>query len=187
MRRFILLAVLVFAPALPFGGASADTPPTLLVLAHREAGGISADTVPAADGVVVLQGARTAQSTWEVRAGAVVDSTQRPPARRVDFFEIEANGSAKRVGAIEVRYFPDKGGFAPRYRVMEEVMLARVGDAWVPLKLVDGTPALTQFHSDALPNVEGYYPYLDFGLTVGAIRIDRVLVSPLDSALSPSS
>lgn len=186
MRRFILIAVLVFAPPLIFGGASADAPPTLLVLAHREAGGISADTVPAADGVVVLQGARTAQSTWEVRAGTVIDSAHRPPARRVDFFEIE-DGTAKRVGAVEVRYFPDKGGFAPRYRVMEEVMLARVGGTLVPLKLIDGTPALTQFHSDALPNVEGYYPYLDFGLTVGPIRVDRVLVSPLDSTLSPSS
>lgn len=128
-----------------------------------------------------------------VRQGTPKSGATMPPPRRVDFYQGEG-GQRQFVFALEVRYFPAKDNkgdrhdkWLPHYRLHQELLFVRDGDQWRPLETMDGVPLVVDYSSPALPNIEGYYPQLDFGLTVGKLRIDAwQVVDATASSFSPA-
>ena len=72
-----------------------------------------------------------------------------------------------------VRYFRNAEGlWVPHFRLDEEPLVRREGNRWVPLLQERGLPTLIVLTSSTLPNAEGFYPALEFGLTTGPLSID---------------
>jgi hypothetical protein len=77
--------------------------------------------------------------------------------------------------AISVRYFRDARGYwIPHFLIVEDALVVRAADGrWQPLNLArGGAAALVMITSSTLPNAEGFYPALEFGLTGGPLQID---------------
>ncbi len=125
---------------------------------------------------------------WTIRQGEPVQAKTAPSARQIDFYQLNGR-DYELLCTVEVKYFPEKSGrWLPRYRINQEMLFVKEGDKWRPLKMIDGIASLIQYTSNQFPNIEGYYPTLDFGLTTGAITIDAWKVAPLTTtpSFSPS-
>ncbi len=166
-----LSILLLFAAAV-----SADT--TLLVV-QREAAGAKALPIVDKPATVESPQAGALSIGWSISAGEVVRGRDRPADRQVDFYQGKPGPQRELLCTLLVRYFPVSEGWAPRYRLREELFFMRQGERWVPLKTIDGEPSVIIQMGNTLPNVEGYYPSLRFGLTTGPITIDAWRVGPV--------
>jgi hypothetical protein len=83
-------------------------------------------------------------------------------------------GETSPICAVTVRYFKDKNGvWVPHYQLVEEAMVARGPDGrFRPLTIARGMPLLLVMTGTALPNPEGFFPWIEFGLTHGTMQID---------------
>lgn len=130
--------------------------------------------------------------SWHLRQGTPVTAASMPAPRRVDFYQGEG-AQRQLIFALEVRYFPGKdnksgqrGKWLPHYRLHQELLFVRdEGGQWRPLETLDEVPLAVDYRSPTLPNAQGYYAELDFGLTVGQLRIDVGQV--VDATASPFS
>lgn len=163
---------------------AADT--VLFVLQHEAAG---AKAVPIVDKPTTFESPQAGAPSigWGIGAGEVVRGRQQPADRQVDFYQGKPGPQRELVCTLLVRYFPVSEGWAPRYRLHEELFFMRQGERWVPLKTVDGEPSTVIQMSNTVPNVDGYYPSLRFGLTTGPIALDAWRVGPVNvDPLSPT-
>jgi hypothetical protein len=178
--RFLLLMFLLFTAA----ASPADT--TLFVL-QREAAGAKALSIADESAVFESPQAGALAIGWNVRGGEILRGRERAADRQVDFYQGKPGPQRELLCTLLVRYFPAPGGWAPRYRLREELFFMRQGERWVPLKTVNGEPSVIIQLSDTLPNVEGYYASLRFGLTTGPTAIDAWRVGPVTvDPLSPT-
>lgn len=113
---------------------------------------------------------------WTIRAGDTLKATARPAARAVELFSGTATQSVL-VCRVIVNYFQNRdGAWVPHFRLEEEPLVTRQGKRWVPLSTIRGVPTLIVLTSSTLPNPEGFFPSLEFGLTTGLLSIDLWIV-----------
>lgn len=177
---------LILSSFLLLAGVASAAQTTLLVL-QREAAGAKALPIVDQPATVESPQAGALSIGWGIGAGEVVRSSARPADRQVDFYQGKSGPQRELLCTLLVRYFAVSEGWAPRYRVHEELFFIRQGERWLPLKSVDGEPSVVIQMSNTVPNVEGYYPSLRFGLTTGPIAIDAWRVGPVTvDPLSPT-
>lgn len=133
---------------------------------------VAADSAPTASptrGKPVLK--------WPIRAGDTLKAAVRPAARTVELFSGAATQPVL-VCRVVVNYFQNReGAWVPHFRLDEEPLVTRRGNRWVPLSTIRGIPTLIVLTSSTLPNPEGFFPSLEFGLTTGLLSIDLWVVS----------
>ncbi len=109
---------------------------------------------------------------WTLRPGEALTSDARPADRLVELYQ--ASGTqATLLCAVQVRYFQNKEGqWQPHYVMLDEPLVMRRGERWLPGTALRGNAALVVLTSATLPNAEGFYPTLEFGLSIGTTPID---------------
>jgi hypothetical protein len=147
--------------------------PVLLTLDSADAG------KPRVSAVVKAEGGLTASPTraqprekWSLKPGEALRSEARPADRLVELYQ--ASGTqATLLCAVQVRYFrnPD-GAWQPHYVMLDEPLVTRRGEKWLPVTALRGNAALVVITNATLPNAEGFYPALEFGLSIGTTPID---------------
>lgn len=113
---------------------------------------------------------------WVVLPGQAIASAQRPADRVVHLFR-KVGLQQSHICSINLRYYPDKeGAWIPHFQMDEQPAVVRRNGRWVPIKQLQGISSLIVLTSSTLPNAEGFYPSLEFGLTVGMTSIDAWMV-----------
>ena len=109
---------------------------------------------------------------WTLRPGEALTSDARPADRLVELYQ--ASGTqAPLLCAVRVRSSQNKGGaWQPHYVMLDEPLVMRKGDRWLPGTALRGNAALVVLTSATLPNAEGFYPTLEFSLSIGTTPID---------------
>ena len=167
----IPLAALVFFLASAFTVHAAA--PVLLTLESTDLGKPRVSATIKAEGGLTTSPARgQPRAKWLLRPGAALTSATRPADRLVELYQ--ASGTqATLLCAVQVRYFrkPD-GQWQPHYVMIDEPLVMRQGGRWLPGTALRGNAALVVLTSITLPNAEGFYPTLEFGLSIGTTSID---------------
>ncbi len=146
--------------------------PVLLTLESAPSGQTRLSVAIRAEGGLTTSPARgQAREKWTLRPGDALTSDVRPDDRVVEFYQ--ASGTqAMLLCAVQVRYFRNPNGqWQPHYLLIEEPLVARTGNRWQPLTTPHGSATLVR-HGAILPNAEGFYPALEFGLSIGTTPID---------------
>lgn len=169
-RLFPLFALLVAATAF------AEEPPALLGLQFAANGKPVTLVVSSKPGRHVSPAPGAAPTKWRVLPGAAIASPQRPADRVVELYR-NAKPEALLVCRIEVRYFRNtQGAWVPHMQLNEIPLVMRDRNGWKPFTSIAGLPGLMVLTSSTLPNAEGYYPWLEFGVSNGSTAIDFWLV-----------
>jgi hypothetical protein len=114
---------------------------------------------------------------WTLRPGSAFASETRPEDVLVELYR-GADTERVLLCSIGIRYFRDnRGVWVPHYQLNEEALVTRdKSGRWQPLTAVRGAPSLIVLTNTTLPNAEGFYPSLEFGLTNGRLQIDSWIV-----------
>lgn len=166
VRVALAMALCLGVLAAPAYGA------TLLVLEHAGPNGKPVSTpILTTPGVTPSPERGKPQGTWSVRPGTTIAGA-RPSARVVEFHSAPPGSAASLVCRVIVRYFPSKSGWVPMYQLQEEPVVAFDGKGWRPIMVGKGMPAVIVQTGSALPNAEGFFSTIDFGLGTGPVSID---------------
>ncbi len=114
---------------------------------------------------------------WTLRPGSAFASKTRPEEMLVELYR-GADTEGVLLCSIDIRYFRDnRGVWVPHYQLNQEALVTRDKNGnWQPLTAVRGAPSLIVLTNATLPNAEGFYPSLEFGLTNGPLQIDSWVV-----------
>lgn len=163
--------LLSFTSVLP-----AASPPVLMLLEHTQAGKQIQTRIEAKDGLVASPDKGKPRAQWIIRAGDALKAGSRPGDRAVNFYQGTGTQSTL-LFIVKVRYYQNAmGRWVPQFLLNEEPLAILKNGRWQPLTGVQGVPGLIVRTGTALPNAEGYFPSLEFGLTTGATAIDAWLV-----------
>jgi hypothetical protein len=162
----LLFFFLLGAPAL----AAA---PVLLTLESADPGKPRVRATIKAEGGLTSSPTRAQpREKWSLVPGEALTAVARPADRLVELYQASGN-QATLLCAIHVRYFQDKNGaWQPHYAMVDEPLVTRVGEKWLPLTALRGNAALAVITNATLPNAEGFYPAIEFGLSIGTTPID---------------
>jgi hypothetical protein len=150
--------------------------PVIMVLQSRAQSDNVQAQVEAVPDFVTSPFAGKLSPKWAVLPGEAIVSTQRPPDRVVHLFR-KVGLLQSHICSINLRYFPDRhGAWVPQFQMDEQPAVARRNGRWVPIKTLQGISSLIVLTSSTLPNAEGFYPSLEFGLTVGMTSVDAWVV-----------
>lgn len=109
---------------------------------------------------------------WSLTTGEALTSDTRPADRLVELYQAQGT-QAILLCAVQVRYFQNRDGqWQPHYTMIDEPLVMRQGERWLPLTALRGNAALVVLTNAALPNAEGFYPAIEFGLSIGTTPID---------------
>ncbi len=151
--------------------AAADSP-VLMLLQYTINGKESTISVHAKAGTVDGPAGGKPQPKWTILPGDALKAPTAPSGHVVELFrgsEVERTLLCR----VVVKYFPRRDGkWVPGFRLDEEPLVARVNNRWVPITTIRGVPTLIVLTSSTLPNAEGFYPSLEFGLSTGLASID---------------
>ena len=154
----------------------AASTPVLMLLEHTQAGKQIQTKIEVKDGVVASPDNGKPQAKWIIRAGDALKAGSRPGDRTVNFYQ-SAGTQSTLLCIVKVRYYQNsEGRWVPQFQLNEEPLVIRKNGRWQPLTTVQGVPSLIVRTGTALPNAEGYFPSLEFGITTGATSIDAWLV-----------
>ncbi len=154
----------------------AASTPVLMLLEHTEAGKQIQTKIEVKGGLVASPDKGKPQAKWIIRAGDALKAGSRPGDRSVNFYQ-SAGTQSTLLFIIKVRYYQNGAGrWVPQFLLNEEPLVMRKNRGWQPLTTVQGVPSLIVRTGTALPNAEGYFPSLEFGMTTGATSIDAWLV-----------
>jgi len=169
----IVAALLMsFMPAL-----HAASTPVLMLLEHTQAGKPIQTKIELKAGLVASPDKGKPQAKWIIRAGNALKSEVQPGDRTVNFYQSTGIQQSSLLFIVKVRYYQYAAGrWLPRFLLNEEPLVIRKDGGWQPLNSVQGVASLIEQTGTALPNAEGYFPSLEFGMTTGAISIDAWLV-----------
>jgi hypothetical protein len=151
---------------------STEPVPTLMVLELGERGNSRALEIKVAPGATIspLSGARPQR--WVLRPGDSIAAGTRPPDRLVELYSGTAQSHAL-ICKVGLRYVRAPSGlWVAHFQLIEEPLVARQGDRWVPITTLQGAQNLIVLTSSTLPNAEGFYPALEFGFTNEAPPLD---------------
>ena len=164
-------AALIFFLAGSFTAQAA--PPVLLTLesADLDKPRVSA-SIKAEGGLTTSPTHNQKREKWALKPGEALTSETRPADRLVELYQ--ASGTqATLLCAVQVRYFQNRDGqWQPHYVMLDEPLVMRRGERWLPGTALRGNAALVVLTSITLPNAEGFYPTLEFGLSIGTTPID---------------
>ena len=164
------LAVVVFILAAPGAHAAA---PVLLTLESADLGKprVSA-RIKAEGGLTTSPTQNQKREKWALKPGETLTADARPADRLVELYQ--ASGTqATLLCAVQVRYFQNRDGqWQPHYVMIDEPLVMRQGERWLPGTALRGNAALVVITNVTLPNAEGFYPALEFGLSIGTTPID---------------
>ena len=154
----------------------AASTPVLMLLEHTQAGKQIQTKIEVKDGVVASPDNGKPQAKWIIRAGDALKAESRPGDRSVNFYQ-SAGTQSTLLCIVKVRYYQNsEGRWVPQFQLNEEPLVIRKNGRWQPLTTVQGVPSLIVQTGTALPNAEGYFSSLEFGITTGATSIDAWLV-----------
>ena len=166
------LAALIFFLAGSFIAHAAA--PVLLTLESTDRGlpRVSAPIKAEGGGLTPSPARGHKREKWTLRPGEALTSDARPADRLVELYQ--ASGTqATLLCAVQVRYFQNKeGAWLPHYVMVDEPLVMRKGERWLPGTALRGNAALVVLTSATLPNAEGFYSTLEFGLSIGTTPID---------------
>jgi hypothetical protein len=177
-RHFILgtigsLALLTAADELH---ALGSTPPVLLVLNYVENGQRLSLPVEVTPGTFASPQAGQPKDKWTILPGQALSSVVKPVDRVVELYR-GVGTTRTLLSAVQVRYFRNSAGaWMPHFLLVEQPLMTRDGDRWKPLTALAGAPGLLVLTGNAPPNAEGFYSFLEFGLTNGRMQIDTWVV-----------
>ncbi len=165
------LAALIFFLAGSFLAHAAA--PVLFTLESADPGLPRISAAIKAEGGLTPSAARGhKREKWTLRPGEALTSDARPADRLVELYQA-SGAQATLLCAVQVRYFQNKeGAWQPHYVMLDEPLVMRVGEKWLPAAALRGNAALVVLTSATLPNAEGFYPSLEFGLSIGTTPID---------------
>jgi hypothetical protein len=170
--QFILVLGLLVLPAMAF----ADNVHVLMLLEHTEAGKQIQTKIEVKDGLVASPEKGKPQAKWIIRAGDALKSEGQPGDRSVNFYQ-STDTQNTLLFIVKVRYYQNATGrWVPQFLLNEEPLVIRKNGRWQPLTTVQGVPSLIVQTGTALPNAEGYFASLEFGMSTGATSIDAWLV-----------
>jgi hypothetical protein len=150
--------------------------PVIMVLQSRTQGENVQAQIKAVSDMVTSPFVGKLSPKWAVLPGEAITSARRPADRVVHLFR-KVGLQQSHICSINLRYFPDKeGAWVPHFQVDEQPAVARRNGRWVPIKQLQGISSLIVLTSSTLPNAEGFYPSLEFGLTIGMTSIDAWIV-----------
>ena len=147
--------------------------PVLLTLESADPGKprVSA-TVKAEGGLTESPTRGQTREKWSLKPGEALPSETRPADRLVELYQASGNQTTL-LCAVQVRYFQNKeGAWQPHYVMLDEPLVMRKGERWLPGTALRGNAALVVLTSATLPNAEGFYSTLVFGLSIGTTPID---------------
>ena len=157
-----LLALLSAALALPATGAER----TLMTLA----------SAPKAVELKVLDkaGPQPAASivpapAWRLLPGETLTAAERPRDRLIELYAGTPQ-SPSLLARVWLRYYRGAAGWTAYFRLEEVPLVALVNGRWQPLDPARGVVGLV-LQGNALPNAEGFFPTLEFGLGGGTLAI----------------
>lgn len=163
----------LICPLLLIAGAAQAADPPLLTLAYVYRG--SAVQLPVSITAGAYASPQPGQSAdrWRVLPAHTVRAGQQPADRSVELFHGPAPGAL--IAQIDVRYFRDANGlWVPHFLLNEIPLVVRDGKGWKPITALVGAALVVT--SNSLPNVAGYYPWLEFGLGSGPASVDSWIV-----------
>jgi hypothetical protein len=168
-----LLLIITITLATP---ATVLAAPVIMVLQSQAEGENVQAKIEAVPDVVASPFAGKVSPKWSVWPGEAIVSRQRPEDRAVHLFR-KVGLQQSHICSINLRYYPDKqGAWVPHFQIDEQPAVVRRNGRWVPIKTLHGIASLIVLTSSTLPNAEGFYPSLEFGLTVGMTSIDSWVV-----------
>jgi hypothetical protein len=166
--RLFLTAWLLAAAA-----GTAHAAPDLAVLGYPTGPGKLKDTgIELKAGAVESPFAGQPQTVWILAPGDILETEQAPAPRQIQFYRRNRGQPAQLLCTVAVKYFPAEKGWRPAYRIEERFALVEQGNALVPLPRHTGDLGITQLRVPQAPNVEGYFPALEFGLPGTPVAID---------------
>jgi hypothetical protein len=169
------MALSVFLTGFSLNPFSSSTP-VLMLLEHTEAGKPVQTKIELKAGLVVSPEKGKPQTKWIIRAGDALKSEVQPGDRTVNFYQ-SADTQSTLLFIVKVRYYQNATGrWVPQFLLNEEPLVIRINGRWQPLITAQGVSSLIVQTGTALPNAEGYFPSLEFGITTGATSIDAWLV-----------
>lgn len=177
MIRFHVNPLLLAGALLCLAPVAQAKEPVVLVLSYIQNDKTVSQDIRGDVGRFPLEKTKTAQFQWLLRPGDSVKSAVRPDDKFIELAHA-ADGNSLTLCVVEVRYFPDGQRWKPAFRIDETPLVARdpATGQWRPVGYVDGNPALIQLIGPSLPNAEGYYAELRFGLTTGPVAIHSYTV-----------
>jgi len=158
--------------------ARADEPPALMVLDYNIGGKHLTQPVPMQLGEFTLSEAPPGADKLRLLPGQTSPAgSPRPSDRAVELYQRGTRGRAL-VCIIHVRYFRNPAGeWVANFQLIEEPLVARDAQGnWLPFTAVRGAPGLIVLTSSTLPNAEGYYPSLEFGLNLKKIYVNSWII-----------
>ena len=154
----------------------AASTPVLMLLEHTQAGKQIQARIEVKDGLVASPDKGKPQAKWIIRAGDALKSEVQPGDRSVNFYQ-STDTQSTLLFIVKVRYYQNAvGRWVPQFLINEEPLVIRKNGRWQPLTTVQGVPSLIVQTGTALPNAEGYFASLEFGMSTGATSIDAWLV-----------
>lgn len=108
--------------------------------------------------------------TWSLRPAEPLTASTRPGDRVIELYT-GTPAALTLLCRVLIRYYPSRTGWQPYFQLNEEPLLINVNGGWQPIELMPGTPALIAQTGNTIPTPEGFFPSLEFGLTVGALPI----------------
>ena len=168
----IAWAFFLISPTLTINSFAADVP-ILIQLEYRNQDGEHIRTeIEAKPGLIASPLENRTQTKWAIRSGEAIKSNHRPGDRIVNFYK-GAGLHGILLCTINVRYFRDSSGqWIPRYQLNQQPLVRWDGGRWKPVFEVRGVPNLVVLTGSSLPNAEGFYPSLEFGMTSSRTTID---------------
>jgi len=154
----------------------AASTPVLMLLEHTQAGKQIQTKIEVKGGLVASPDKGKPQAKWIIRAGDALNSEGQPGDRSVNFYQ-STDTQNTLLFIVKVRYYQKAAGrWVPQFLLNEEPLVIRQNGRWQPLTTVQGVPNLIERTGTALPNAEGYFASLEFGMSTGATAIDAWLV-----------
>jgi len=156
-------------------GAHADEPPPVLMVMDYQVGAnhmpqpvpmklgefTPSEALPGADKLRILPG------------DAFPAEAARPSDRAVELYQSTTQARSL-VCIVHVRYFRNpRGQWAANFQLVEQPLVARDANGnWKPFSEIRGAPGLIVLTGSALPNAEGFYPSLEFGMNLKKVYVN---------------
>jgi hypothetical protein len=121
--------------------------------------------------IVDVRGAQRADpiatsDRWTLRPGTPLPVAERPPDRVVEIYSGTALAPFL-LCRVALRYYPGDGGWVPQFRLEDEPAVGFVNGRW---QLAGDINGLVRF-GGTLPNADGFFPAIEFGLGAGQLAI----------------
>ena len=169
-RHFINTLLITAVLWLPVEAVHAAQP-ILAQLKYLEGAKTKSAPIRAQAGIIPSPAVGKPQAVWLLSAGETL-SGNAPAAERVIRFYHAVNNQPVLLCTVLVKYYPHDGKWVPAYHMEDRIVLMRAGENYRPIPAGNGDIELALMIGTSLPNVDGYYSSLQFGLPSKAVGID---------------